>query len=50
MKLRTEIGAVRGSFSIPWGSPVLLLGSCFSDEIGSRLAADGFDVVANPLG
>lgn len=30
--------------------PFLLLGSCFSDEIGSRLVRDGFNAVHNPLG
>ncbi len=29
---------------------MVLLGSCFTDEVGSRLAADGFDVCANPFG
>ena len=28
---------------------MVLLGSCFTDEVGSRLAADGFDVCANPF-
>lgn len=30
--------------------PILLLGSCFADEIGSRLAETGFDVLCNPFG
>lgn len=30
--------------------PVWTVGSCFSDEIGHRMAADGFNVLANPLG
>lgn len=29
---------------------LLLLGSCFSDEMGTRLSADGFDTVCNPGG
>lgn len=28
----------------------LLLGSCFTTEVGQRLAADGFDAVINPTG
>ncbi len=28
----------------------LLLGSCFTSEVGQRLAADGFDAVINPTG
>ena len=31
-------------------STLLLLGSCFSDEMCSRLAADGFDTLGNPGG
>lgn len=30
--------------------PVLLLGSCFSDEIGAKLSAAGFPVLGNPFG
>lgn len=30
--------------------PVWTVGSCFSDEIGRRMAAGGFDVLPNPLG
>lgn len=32
------------------GRPVLLMGSCFSDNVGQRLARDGFDVMCNPTG
>jgi len=31
-------------------SKILLLGSCFTTEVGSRLAADGFDCCINPTG
>lgn len=31
-------------------SPMLLLGSCFTTEVGSRLAADGYKAVFNPTG
>lgn len=30
--------------------PILLLGSCFSDNVGSRLVRDGFDATVNPVG
>ncbi len=50
MRFRTEIDAPRFPFSITHSNPLLLLGSCFSDEIGARLCDDGFDVLHNPLG
>lgn len=31
-------------------SSILMLGSCFTTEVGGRLAADGFDVCINPTG
>lgn len=39
--LRRRIGKQEG---------VLLLGSCFADEMGERLAAAGYKVMANPFG
>ncbi len=50
MRFRTEIESVRGSFEINHQSRVVLLGSCFADNIGAQLAADGFEAVHNPLG
>lgn len=51
MIFRTEIQPLKGhTGKLQHGSPVLLLGSCFSDNIGERLSADLFDVVANPFG
>lgn len=50
MKFRTELEPHRAGFKISHSTPVLLLGSCFSDNIGSRLMHDGFDVLANPFG
>lgn len=35
---------------IEHGNPLLLLGSCFSDEIGLRLQQNGFDALVNPGG
>lgn len=46
--------AFRTSFQIarqaPIAGPIVLLGSCFTDEIGSRLERGGYDAVANPCG
>lgn len=50
MKFRTEIEPVKTGHEIHHGDSVLLLGSCFTDNIGERLAIDGFNAVYNPLG
>lgn len=50
LRLRTEVNVVPRHDLLPYHRPVLLLGSCFSDNIGSRLLARGFNVSANPLG
>lgn len=50
MKFRTEIEPVKTRHSIGIDQPLLMLGSCFTDNIGQRLAIDGFDVLHNPLG
>lgn len=50
MKFRTEIGPLRGGFTIGPDDRVVLLGSCFADNVGERLRADGFEAVHNPLG
>ncbi len=50
MKFRTEIERTKAPFAIEHDTPLLFLGSCFSDEIGSRLADDGFKVLHNPMG
>lgn len=47
---RTEIGPLRGSFEIGRDDRIVLLGSCFADNIGSMLEHDGFHAVHNPLG
>lgn len=50
MRFRTEIEPVSTGIRIDATTPVLLLGSCFTDEVGSRLDTDGFRTVHNPLG
>ena len=37
-------------FSIGTGSRIMVLGSCFADAVGRRLAAAGFNVLCNPFG
>ena len=51
MKFRTETELPRSTHRIAHGDGgVMLLGSCFSDNIGRRLCDDGFDVCHNPMG
>ena len=50
MRFRTEIEQIKSNVSIGAETPVLMLGSCFTDEIGQQLAADGFKVMHNPMG
>lgn len=51
IKLRTEVKPLKGHESlVAHNDRILLLGSCFSDNIGSRLETDLFDVVVNPFG
>lgn len=51
MKFRTEIEPMPMR-QPPIGADdgIVMLGSCFTDEVGSRLAFDGFRVSHNPLG
>lgn len=50
MRFRTEIEQPLAGFTIDRDRRLLLLGSCFSDNIGSRLARDGFETMINPFG
>ena len=50
MKFRTEIERIHGSFCLNHDDRIIMLGSCFADNIGERLDRDGFNVVHNPLG
>lgn len=50
MRFRTEIERPRPGFEIAHSDRIMLLGSCFSDNIGGRLKDGGFDVCINPFG
>lgn len=50
MRFRTEIDTSRGTFEITHADRLLMLGSCFTDSVGSRLETDGFTVTRNPFG
>ena len=49
MDFRTIID-INKSFPISHSDKIMLLGSCFSDNIGQCLACRGFDVCINPFG
>lgn len=51
MEFRTVVKPLDGYEGlIDHEHPVVMLGSCFSDNIGSRLAEHGFDCTVNPSG
>lgn len=50
MKLFTEVKNNQIGVRIGLGEKVTVLGSCFADNIGARLADAGFDVCINPFG
>lgn len=50
MRFRTEIEAIRPPFRIHHTDGIVMLGSCFTDEVGGRLDMRGFNVLHNPFG
>jgi hypothetical protein len=50
MEFRTVIEPIRNAQPISHDTSIVMLGSCFTDNIGSLLERDGFDVCANPMG
>lgn len=50
MKLRTEVIPEQMSGTINHGSRIIMLGSCFSDNIAGELRRRLFNVVSNPFG
>lgn len=50
LKFRTEVNVGSGETKISHGSRIVTLGSCFSDEIGSRLERNLFNIAVNPVG
>ena len=50
MKLQTPVTYLPNKVSISYKDKILMLGSCFSDNIGTRLKNYGFDVCVNPFG
>jgi len=50
MNYRTIVASKDFDFEISHQSNLLLLGSCFSDNIGSKLLANKFNTLINPFG
>ncbi|MCM1483547.1 MAG: GSCFA domain-containing protein [Muribaculaceae bacterium] len=50
MNFRTEIEPLRHKGEIAHDTPLVLLGSCFTTEIGARLKSELFSITVNPLG
>ena len=50
MKLQTPVTLDPAPVSVSYGDRILVLGSCFADEIGRRLSEAGFRVLTNPFG
>lgn len=50
MQLLTPVTTDPQGVAIDHSTPLLSLGSCFADEVGSRLQRDGFDILSNPFG
>lgn len=50
MKLLTEIKIERLPINVSIKDRIIVLGSCFADNIGEKMAACGFDVMVNPFG
>ncbi len=50
IKLQTPVEIQESSIKIGFGDGILLLGSCFSDNIGNIMKDMGFNVMVNPFG
>lgn len=50
LKLQTPVTVPPLPFGISYRDKIMVLGSCFAEETGRRLAETGFDVCVNPFG
>ncbi len=50
LKLQTQVDIPQSRIRLSYDSKILLLGSCFSDNIGQIMKDMGFDVRVNPFG
>ena len=50
LKLQTPVDIAPGKVKISAGDKVMVLGSCFAENIGRKMAEAGMDVCSNPFG
>lgn len=50
LKLQTPVETGRSAVSISLNDKIFVLGSCFADNMGQKMADLGFDVCVNPFG
>jgi hypothetical protein len=50
LKLQTRVECGTSPVSLIFSEGIVLLGSCFADNVGARMADAGFDVCVNPFG
>ena len=50
LKLQTKVECGTSPVRLSYSEGIMLLGSCFADKIGARMADAGFDVCVNPFG
>lgn len=50
IKLQTPVQLGKSRVTISYSDKILILGSCFADNIGSMMKDFGFDVLVNPTG
>lgn len=50
MKLQTTVDIPKSPFEIKHTDKVMLIGSCFADEVGQQFVRGGFDALVNPFG
>lgn len=50
MRFRTELEIPPSPWKLDQTNPIIMMGSCFSTEMGDRLSQLGFDVLQNPFG
>ena len=50
LKLQTPVADEKCRVGISYEDKIMMLGSCFSDNIGRMMSEYGFDVCVNPFG
>lgn len=50
MKLQTKINIQKPNFQIDYSHKIIMLGSCFAENMGNRLFINKFNVLINPFG